>query len=105
MARGGAGNEAGGRPRGWRAHGRVVGNAGSRDAVRAHRAPFGRAIGRLAAARGRAAAGLLALTLAVAGCVTLQQIAALRQVDFALDRVSDARLAGVSLSRIANYED
>jgi hypothetical protein len=35
----------------------------------------------------------------------LQQIAALRQVDFAIDRVGDARLAGVSLDRVRNYQD
>jgi hypothetical protein len=39
------------------------------------------------------------------GCSMLQQIAALRQVDFAIDRVSDARLAGVSIARVRNYQD
>jgi hypothetical protein len=39
------------------------------------------------------------------GCATLQQIAALRQVDFAIDRVGNARLAGVSLDRVRQYQD
>ena len=41
--------------------------------------------------------GLLALT-ALPACATLQQIAALRQVEFAFDRVSDVRVAGVMAS-------
>jgi hypothetical protein len=40
------------------------------------------------------------LVAATAGCATLQQIAALRQVDFSIDRVTDARLAGVSIDRV-----
>ena len=43
----------------------------------------------------------LAVLLAVPGCTTLQQIAALRQVTFDLDRVSDGLVAGVDLDRIA----
>lgn len=43
--------------------------------------------------------------LTVAGCQTLQQIANLRNVQFALDRVTDARLAGVDIDRIRSYED
>ena len=39
------------------------------------------------------------------GCQTLREIAALRDVDFALDRVSDAHLAGVRIEQIRNYED
>ena len=41
----------------------------------------------------------------VAGCATLQSIAALSRVDFAIDRVSDARLAGVAIDRILAYQD
>jgi len=37
------------------------------------------------------------------GCATLQQIAALRDVDFAVDRLSDVRLAGVDLGRVTSY--
>ncbi len=48
----------------------------------------------------------VALTIvALAGCATLQQIAALRHVDFSIDRVSESRLAGVSVDRIRNYRD
>ena len=43
----------------------------------------------------------LAVLLAVPGCTTLQQIAALRQVEFDLDRVSNGLVAGVDLDAIA----
>ena len=39
------------------------------------------------------------------GCAFLRQVAALRQVEFAIDRVSSARLAGVAIDRIRNYQD
>ncbi len=46
------------------------------------------------------------LMLATAsGCATLQQIAALRQVDFSLAGTRNARVAGVDLSRIRSYRD
>lgn len=48
---------------------------------------------------------LVGLTLSTAGCQTLREIAALRRVDFALDRVTSAALAGVDLSRVRTYED
>ena len=41
----------------------------------------------------------------LSGCATLQQLAALRDVDFSVDRISDLRLAGVDLSRIDSYGD
>jgi hypothetical protein len=47
--------------------------------------------------------GLVATGLV--GCATLQQIAALRNVDFALAGVHNGRLAGVRLDRIASYRD
>jgi hypothetical protein len=47
----------------------------------------------------------LAVLVGVAGCATLQQIAALRHVDFALAGVQNGRLAGVRLDRIASYRD
>ncbi|MES2304581.1 MAG: hypothetical protein V4558_03700 [Gemmatimonadota bacterium] len=47
------------------------------------------------------AGGLLALC----ACATLQQIAALRRVAFALGGVRNGRIAGVALSRIAGYRD
>jgi hypothetical protein len=50
----------------------------------------------------RRCALLLAL---LAGCATLQQLAALRQVDFALLGVRDGRLAGIELSGIRSYSD
>jgi hypothetical protein len=42
--------------------------------------------------------------ITLSGCATLQQIAALRQVDFVIDRVADARLAGVALDNVRNYQ-
>lgn len=47
---------------------------------------------------------LVALVL-LSGCATLQQVMALRNVDFSVDRVSDVRLAGVDLSRISSFDD
>ncbi|MCJ7629652.1 MAG: hypothetical protein MUO50_14850 [Longimicrobiales bacterium] len=50
--------------------------------------------------------GLLSLViLGVAGCATLQQFAALRNVEFNLDRASDVRLAGIELARIHSFDD
>ncbi len=53
---------------------------------------------------------LLALALVftfggLVGCQTIQQIAQLRHVDFAIDRVSDANLAGIDLNRLNRYQD
>jgi hypothetical protein len=48
------------------------------------------------------AATLLGLA---AGCASLQQLAALRQVDFSLAGVQNGRLAGVRLSGISSYRD
>ena len=45
------------------------------------------------------------LLLAGAGCQTLREIAALRNVAFAIDSVTDARLAGVDIQRLQAYED
>jgi len=45
------------------------------------------------------------LLLCSSGCATLQQFAALGDVDFSLDGVSDLRLAGIDLSRIESYSD
>lgn len=52
----------------------------------------------------RAALSILLLAT-TGGCATLQQLAALRQVAFALAGVQDGRVAGVPLSRIASYQD
>lgn len=48
-------------------------------------------------------AAVLAVTLPA--CATLQQIAALRQVDFSLAGTRNARLAGVDIARIRSYRD
>ena len=45
------------------------------------------------------------LLLAMAGCATLQQVMALRDVDFSFDRVADVRLAGVELDRVRSFSD
>jgi hypothetical protein len=47
----------------------------------------------------------LSLLFVAAGCATLQQLAALRNVDFSLDRVSDLRLAGIDLAGIRSFDD
>ncbi len=49
--------------------------------------------------------GLILAVAAVTACATLQQIAALRQVNFSLAGVRNGRLAGVDLSRIRSYSD
>lgn len=48
---------------------------------------------------------IVASAAAVQGCQTLREFAALRLVDFAIDDVTDARLAGVEIQRIRSYED
>lgn len=48
---------------------------------------------------------LIVPATAIQGCQTLREIAALRLVDFAIDNVSDARLAGVQIERLRSYED
>jgi hypothetical protein len=50
------------------------------------------------------AVGGILLTTAT-GCATLQQFAALRNVDFALDRVSDLRLSGIDIGRVRSFDD
>jgi len=52
----------------------------------------------------RALAGLV-LVVAAAACATLQRVNALRQVEFALAGVRNARLAGVDISRVSTYRD
>jgi hypothetical protein len=39
------------------------------------------------------------------GCATARQMLALRQVEFRLDRLSDARVAGIHLDRVRSYDD
>jgi hypothetical protein len=56
-------------------------------------------------AKAALAAGALLFVGLLAGCSALQQFAALRQVDFSLDRVSDVRIAGVRLEGKDSYSD
>jgi len=54
----------------------------------------------------RVAKGIAILALAVMlGCAAARQLAALRQVEFHLNGVSGARLAGVTLDNIRSYSD
>lgn len=54
----------------------------------------------------RAALLLLVLTLGgLAGCQTLREVSNLKEVRFRIDRVTDAQLAGISLSGITSYGD
>ncbi len=48
---------------------------------------------------------LAGVLIAVAGCATIRQVKALRQVTFAIDRVAGVRLAGVSLDNIRRPSD
>jgi hypothetical protein len=45
------------------------------------------------------------LAVLVTSCATLQQIAALRSVDFQLDHVANVRVAGIDASSISSYSD
>lgn len=49
---------------------------------------------------------LLVLTVGfLTSCQTLREVASLKDVQFRIDRASDARLAGVNLSGVQSYED
>ena len=47
----------------------------------------------------------LSLPLTLSSCATLQQLAALRNVDFTLDRLSNVELAGIDLNRVRSFSD
>jgi hypothetical protein len=47
----------------------------------------------------------LAIAMLMSSCQTLQEVANLRNVDFNLDRVSNVRLAGVSLADVRSIDD
>lgn len=47
----------------------------------------------------------VAVGLAGTGCTALQQVSQLRKVQFRIDRVEDAQLAGIELEGIQSYED
>ena len=49
--------------------------------------------------------GLVLVAASMPGCAALEQFAALRQVDFQFDRVSDVRVAGVAVSGRSGYGD
>jgi len=51
------------------------------------------------------ALGLLLAASAAGACATLQQIAALRNVEFAIEGVGDGRLAGIELTRVRSADD
>jgi hypothetical protein len=48
---------------------------------------------------------LMLLSLGASACATMQQVMALRDVDFALDRVANVRLAGVELDGMRSFSD
>ena len=50
-------------------------------------------------------APIVATLLALSGCATLQQVLALRNVEFTVDRVSDLHLGGVDLERVTSFAD
>lgn len=49
--------------------------------------------------------GIGVLALSTLGCATLGEIANLANLDFALDRASGGRLAGVAIERLRSYRD
>ncbi len=48
---------------------------------------------------------LVGIALVAGSCATLQEIAALRLVDFSIGSTSDGVLAGIDLTRVRSYED
>jgi len=50
-------------------------------------------------------ASLVLLATLITGCATLQQVMALRDVDFTVDRVAGVSLAGVRLEGIRSFQD
>lgn len=53
----------------------------------------------------RVAIATVALAGAVGACATIQQLAALRSVDFSIDRTSRVRVAGVDVSQVRSFAD
>lgn len=49
--------------------------------------------------------GVGLLVSSIAGCTALREVSNLRKAQFAIDRVSNPRLAGVDLSGVESYED
>ena len=48
---------------------------------------------------------LLLICSGVAACATMQQVMALRDVDFSLDRVAEVRLAGIDVEGVRSFSD
>jgi hypothetical protein len=48
---------------------------------------------------------VVALAASATSCAALEGLAALRQVNFRIDQVSDARLAGVGIDRFRSYQE
>ncbi|MDJ0767077.1 MAG: hypothetical protein QNJ97_29155 [Myxococcota bacterium] len=48
---------------------------------------------------------IVTAVMVVSACATLQQIAALRHVDFSIDRVSGIELVGINASQVRSYSD
>ncbi|MES3630332.1 MAG: hypothetical protein PPP56_09225 [Longimonas sp.] len=48
---------------------------------------------------------LVVMATTLTACQTLREVAQLRNVDFRLDRVTDARLAGIDLNRVQSVDD
>jgi hypothetical protein len=57
------------------------------------------------ACRATMAALLCVVAVGLAGCQALREVANLRNVQFAIDRVAEPQLAGVDLSRVDSYRD
>lgn len=51
------------------------------------------------------ALAIIIVTTVAAGCATLRQVTALRQVEFTIDRVSGVRLASVDLEHVGSRRD
>lgn len=49
--------------------------------------------------------GAVLLASSIAGCTALREVSNLRKAQFAIDRVSNPRLAGVNLSGLESYQD
>lgn len=49
--------------------------------------------------------GVGLLVLSIAGCTALREVSNLRKAQFAIDRISNPRLAGVDLSGVESYQD
>ena len=50
-------------------------------------------------------APIVATLVALSGCATLQQVLALRNVEFTVDRVADLRVAGVDIAQVTSFAD